>query len=75
MYYRVAIQRDPPSFWQWKSTALSELSALFQWLRLYRALPHTSLLSGHYGTFSSKNYRQAKSHLFHHLSLRKKGRK
>ena len=39
MYYRVAIQVDPSPVWNWKSTMLSELSALFQWLRLYRALP------------------------------------
>jgi len=43
MYYRVAIQGDPSLPWQWKSTVLSELSALFQWLRLYRALPHDCL--------------------------------
>ena len=39
MYYRIAIQVDPLPLWQWKSTALSSLDALFQWLRLYRALP------------------------------------
>ena len=39
MYYRVAIQVDPSAHWQWKSTVLSELSTLFQFLRLYRALP------------------------------------
>jgi hypothetical protein len=43
MYYRVAIQADPSPTWQWKSTALSSLDALFQWLRLYRALPHDRL--------------------------------
>ena len=43
MYYRVAIQGDPSPLWQWKSTALSELSALFQFLRLYRALGHDCL--------------------------------
>ena len=43
MYYRVAIQVDPSPFWQWKASALSELSALFQWLRLDRALPHDRL--------------------------------
>lgn len=36
MYYRVAIQGDSPPLWQWKSTILSELSALFQFLRRYR---------------------------------------
>lgn len=43
MYYRVAIQMGPSSSWQWKSTALSSLDALFQWLRLYRALPRDHL--------------------------------
>jgi hypothetical protein len=43
MYYRVAIQVGPSLTWQWKSTALSELSALFQFLRLYAALPHDRL--------------------------------
>src|SRR5215471_18043886 len=39
MYYRVAIQVASTSLWQWKSTALSSLDTLFQFLRLYRALP------------------------------------
>ena len=44
MYYRVAlyqraIQVHPPPAWQWKSTVLSSLSALLQFLRLCRALP------------------------------------
>jgi hypothetical protein len=43
MYYRVAIQRDSSLIWQWKSTVLSELSAVFQWLRLYRTLPQDRL--------------------------------
>ena len=43
MYYRVAIQVDHLPAWQWKSTMLSELSALFQWLRLHRALPQDRL--------------------------------
>ncbi len=38
MYYRVAIQVDAAPTWQWKSTVLSELSTLFQFLRLLRAL-------------------------------------
>jgi len=43
MYYRVAIRRerdqlDRPPNWQWKSTILSSLQTLFQFLRLYRAL-------------------------------------
>jgi hypothetical protein len=49
MYYRVAIQRqgdqlDRPPSWQWKSTVLSSLQTLFQFLRLYGALPQDQLL-------------------------------
>jgi hypothetical protein len=48
MYYRVAIrregeQREGLPNWQWKSTSLSSLQTLFQFLRLYRALPHDRL--------------------------------
>ena len=43
MYYRVAIQGDSSPLWQWKSTTLSELSALFQFLRRYRAPGHDRL--------------------------------
>ncbi|MGZ3642913.1 MAG: hypothetical protein ACXVCM_03590 [Ktedonobacteraceae bacterium] len=43
MYYRVAIQVEPSPLWQWKSTVLSSLDALFQFLRLYRALPQDHL--------------------------------
>lgn len=43
MYYRVAVQVDQAPHWQWKSTLLSSLDALFQWLRLYRALPQDQL--------------------------------
>lgn len=43
MYYRVAIQMDQVPDWQWKSTVLSSLDALFQLLRLYRAVPQDRL--------------------------------
>lgn len=43
MYYRVAIQVDRASAWQWKSTVLSSLDTLFQFLRLLRTLPHDQL--------------------------------
>ncbi len=43
MYYRVAIQVEPSPLWQWKSTVLSSLNTLFQFLRLYRALPQDHL--------------------------------
>ena len=43
MYYRIAIQNRQTSIWQWKSTPLSSLHALFQWLQWYRAFPHDRL--------------------------------
>jgi hypothetical protein len=48
MYYRIAIQRqgeqlDRPPSWQWHSTVLSSLQTLFQFLRLYSALPQEHL--------------------------------
>jgi len=43
VYYRVAIQVDASSPWRWKSTALSSLDVVFQWLRLYHALPQDRL--------------------------------
>jgi hypothetical protein len=48
MYYRVAwyqraIQVHPLPGWQWKSTVLSSLQTLFQFLRLYSALPQERL--------------------------------
>jgi len=39
MYYRVAIQPKGSIRWQWRSTVLSSLDALFRFLRLYRAFP------------------------------------
>ncbi len=43
MYYRVAIQMEPSPLWQWKSTVLSSLDTLFQFLRLHQALPQDHL--------------------------------
>jgi hypothetical protein len=43
MYYRVAIQNFQTSIWQWKSTPLSSLHTLFQWLQWYRSFPHDRL--------------------------------
>jgi hypothetical protein len=43
MYYRVAIQVDPSPTWQWKSTALSSLNLVLQWLQFYRAFPQERL--------------------------------
>jgi hypothetical protein len=53
MYYRVAIRVDQVPHWQWKSTALSSLDALFQLLRLYRAVPQD-----HLRVFSSSSSRE-----------------
>jgi hypothetical protein len=41
---------DQPLNWQWKSTVLSSLDAVFHWLRLYRALPLERL-----GVFSASS--------------------
>ena len=43
MYYRVAIQVDASPTWKWKSTALSSLNILLQWLQYYRMLPRDRL--------------------------------
>jgi hypothetical protein len=43
MYYRVAIQGGPSLPWQWKSTVLSSLNTLLQWLQFYRAFPKDRL--------------------------------
>ena len=43
MYYRVAIQVDASPNWKWKSTVLSSLNILLQWLQYYRVLPHDRL--------------------------------
>jgi len=43
MYYRVAMQEHAASRWQWKSTVLSSLQALFQFLRPYSALAEERL--------------------------------
>jgi hypothetical protein len=42
-YYQSAIQVNPLPGWQWKSTVLRELSALFEFLRLHRAIPQDRL--------------------------------
>jgi hypothetical protein len=48
MYDRIAIQMGQSPCWQWKSTVLSSLNTLFQFLRLYQALPQN-----HVRVFSS----------------------
>ena|SRR5215469_9842785 len=39
IYYRLAIQNRQTTQWTWKSTMLSSLQSLFQFLRLIRELP------------------------------------
>src|SRR5947209_18017058 len=43
MCYRVAIQVDSSPTWKLKSTPLTSLDSLFQFLRLYHALPQDCL--------------------------------
>lgn len=43
MFYRVAIRQDTSTTWQWKSTTISSLNALFQFLRRYDKLPQDRL--------------------------------
>src|ERR1051326_8064137 len=38
-YYRLAIQNQQTALWTWKSTVVTSLQAVFQLLRIYRALP------------------------------------
>lgn len=43
MYYRVAIRQNTSPSWQWKSTTISSLTALFQFLRRYDRLAQDRL--------------------------------
>ena len=43
MYYRVAFQVNQQPTWQWRSTALTSLEALFRFLRLYSVIPQDRL--------------------------------
>jgi hypothetical protein len=43
MYYRVAIQADALPTWQWKSTTISSLNSLLQFLRRFHDLPQDHL--------------------------------
>jgi hypothetical protein len=53
MYYRVAIQADASPTWQWKSTTLSSLDPLFQFLRRFHDLPQD-----HLRVFSSSSHEE-----------------
>lgn len=43
IYYRVALQLNQSSTWQWKSTVLTSLDGLFKFLRLYGRVPKDHL--------------------------------
>jgi hypothetical protein len=43
IYYRVALHLRQSDTWQWKSTALTSLNALFGFLRLYHMVPKDRL--------------------------------
>jgi len=43
MYYRVAIQEAVSSTWKWKSTTISSLNSLLQFLRRFHDLPQDHL--------------------------------
>ena len=43
MYYRVAWKSNRSSVWQWKSTKLTSLEALFRFLRMYSSIPQDHL--------------------------------
>lgn len=43
IYYRVAWKTKQSPVWQWKSTKLTSLNALFLFLRMYSALPQDHL--------------------------------
>jgi hypothetical protein len=58
MYYRVAIQVDVSSTWQWKSTALSSLNNLIHWLKDYSVLP-----LDHLRIFSSRSQEELNEQL------------
>jgi hypothetical protein len=60
MYYRVAIQVDTSPTWKWKSTALSSLNILLQWLQYYRVLPRDRLR-----IFSSRSQEDLNEQLVH----------
>ena len=42
-YYRLAMQHRQTDLWNWKSTVVTSLEAVFQLLRIYRALPQDRL--------------------------------
>lgn len=43
IYYRIAMQVNHPSRWQWRSTVLSSLGAVLGFLRIYGCIPKDSI--------------------------------
>jgi len=39
VYYRVALMTNQSPTWKWKSTVLTSLETLFNFLKIYRAIP------------------------------------
>ena len=60
MYYRVAIRQDTSPTWQWKSTTISSLNALLQFLRRFHELPQD-----HLRVFSSSSHEEMDEQLAH----------
>ena len=60
MYYRVAIRHNASTTWQWKSTTISSLTALFQFLRRY-----DKLAQDHLRVFSSSCIEEMEKQLAH----------
>jgi hypothetical protein len=60
MYYRVAIRHDASTPWQWKSTTIASLTALFQFLRRY-----DKIAQDHLRVFSSPCLEQMEEQLAH----------
>jgi len=60
MYYRVAWKRKQSPLWQWKSTKLTSLQALFGFLRMYSAIPQDQLR-----VFSSSSLEEMDEMLMH----------
>jgi hypothetical protein len=43
MYYRLAGKKSETALWSWKTTTLTSLPAVLQWLRIYRVVPHVQI--------------------------------
>src|SRR5947209_6154136 len=60
MYYRIAWKSNQSAVWQWKSTKLSSLEAVFRFLRMYSAIPQD-----HLRVFSSSSVEGMNEMLMH----------